>query len=220
MPNRLQLPGPFLGSVSRIATRPNLVLGTLLIAVMFTLAACDNPPRGQRAGRIGATDTDLAETKTGEILPAALIEFSDQVAQEMSRDIADVPRVRDTEGKVTVILGDIENKTQIVSTNDFEMMLHRMRVRLNNAPATKRKLRFVEKRARMSDIAQREGVANADGTAEPGLYDPQTTYVLNGNVYRVGRGPVNMYYMEVQLSHFGSNDIVKSFNYETKRKAN
>lgn len=202
----------------RQATHPRAVLAiAAALIASFLLAACDSPPPGVRAGRRGATDVTAEEAESRRILPGALIEFSDQVAEQMAADIADIPRVRDTDDRVTVILGDIENNTGIVSTNDFEMMMHRMRNRLNKEPATKSKLRFVERRARMLDLAQREGVAREDGTTGPDAYDPETTYALNGTIYRVNRGSVNLYYMDVQLTHFASNELVEQFFYETKR---
>ncbi|MFW6060513.1 MAG: hypothetical protein ACODAQ_10035 [Phycisphaeraceae bacterium] len=205
------------GSNRRTVPVFRLTLSLAALGLSLVLAACDNPPRGARAGRVGMTDVTTEEARSGRILPGALIEFSDQVAEEMAADIAGIPRVRDTEERVTVVLGDIENNTGVVSTNDFEMMMHRMRNRLNNQPPTQEKLRFVERRGRMLDLAQREGVAREDGTTGPDAYDPETTYALNGTVYRVGRGSVNLYYMDVQLTHFASNELVAQFMYETKR---
>lgn len=193
-----------------------IVLVAALLAGPVALSGCDTPPRGDRGGRIGVTEAHPSETSRSQILPTSLIEFSDIVAERLARDIIDTtPRIRDADERVTVILGDINNRTQIVSSNDFEMMLRRTRSNLNNAPVTRERLMFVEDRARMMDLAQREGVARDDGTSGPDVYDPETTYVLNGDFFRISRGRANLYYMELQLVHFASNEQIFSASYES-----
>ena len=59
-------------------------------------------------------------------------------------------------------------------------------------------------------------VASENILADPPVYDPRTTYALNGDFYRIGRGETNQYYMEVQLVHFASNEIVFSDRYDAK----
>ena len=204
----------------RFARARCAMLLPLALVLAIALAACDSPPRGDTAGRMGATDTHEAEAASPEILPAALIEFSDQVPRRLAQDLAELPRLRDAEGRATVIFGDINNRTGIVSSNDFEMMMRRMRSNLINAPAAKEHLRFVEDRGRMKDLAQRERVASDQGrVADPPNYDPATSYTLNGNFFRVARRGVNLYYMDIELSHFDSNEIVFSDRYEIKRAA-
>lgn len=215
---RFAFAGPVLLGRGR---RPGRVAVAALLAAMLVgplgLVGCDNPPRGDRGGRVGTTDTHRWQSERAQVLPASLIEFSDMVAERLARDIIeDTPRITDADERVTVILGDINNRTQIVSSNDFEMMLRRTRNNLNNAPVTRDRLRFVEDRARMQDLAEREGIAREDGTSGPDLYDPETTYTLNGDFFRVSRGGVNLYYMEVQVSHFATNEQVFSTAYESQ----
>ena len=57
-----------------------------------------------------------------------------------------------------------------------------------------------------------------EGRLEPAPYDAATTFALNGDFYRIGRHNVNLYYMEFQLVHFGSNEIVFSKRYELKQR--
>src|SRR5690606_34478456 len=118
--------------------------------------------------------------------------------------------------RATVILGDINNRTEVVSSTDFEAMRARLRNNLLNSMATDR-LRCVENRAPLNQLRQREMVLPEEGPVEPGAYDPQTTYALNGDFYRIARGSTNLYYMEFQLVHFGSNEIVFSNRYEVKQ---
>ncbi len=172
--------------------------------------------RGNSGGRIDVSATTEAELDSSKVLPASLIEFSDQASRRIVQDLVVLPRIRDDAGRVTVILGNIVNKTGIVSTSEFEVVTARLRNNLINSGAARGTLRFVERRARMQDLAAREGVASGQVLADPPDYDPATTYALNMDVYRISRGETHQYYMEVQLVHFASNEIVFSDRYDDK----
>lgn len=172
--------------------------------------------RGNSGGRIDVSATTEAELDSAKVLPASLLEFSDQASRRIVQDLIVLPRIRDDAGRVTVILGDINNKTGIVSSSEFEVVTARLRNNLVNSGTAKGTMRFVERRARMIDLAAREGVASEQVLADPPDYDPKTTYALNGDFYRISRGETNQYYMEVQLVHFASNEIVFSDRYDAK----
>lgn len=196
----------------------NLYLAGLLTGVMGcagVLTGCVSD-RGNSGGRIDISATTEAELDSPKVLPVSLIEFSDQASRRIVRDLVNLPRIRDNAGRVTVILGDINNKTGIVSSTEFELVTARLRNNLINSDTARGTLRFVERRARMQDLAAREGVASDQVLADPPDYDPATTYALNGDFYRIGRGETNQYYMEVQLVHFASNEIVFSDRYDAK----
>ena len=185
------------------------------VGLVGTLAGCVTD-RGNSGGRIDVSATTEAELDSAKVLPTSLVEFSDQASRRIVRDLVNLPRIRDDAGRVTVILGDINNKTGIVSSSEFEMMTARLRNNLINSGAARGTLRFVERRARMQDLAAREGVASDQVLADPPDYDPATTYALNVDVYRISRGETHQYYMEVQLVHFASNEIVFSDRYDDK----
>jgi PBP1b-binding outer membrane lipoprotein LpoB len=172
--------------------------------------------RGNSGGRIDVSATTEAELDSAKVLPASLIEFSDQASRRIVQDLVKLPRIRDNAGRVTVILGDINNRTGIVSSTEFEVLTARLRNNLINSETARGTLRFVERRARMQDLAAREGVASDQVLADPPDYDPATTYALNADVYRISRGETHQYYMEVQLVHFASNEIVFSDRYDDK----
>jgi len=185
------------------------------VGLVGTLAGCVTD-RGNSGGRIDVSATTEAELDSAKVLPTSLVEFSDQASRRIVRDLVNLPRIRDDAGRVTVILGDINNKTGIVSSSEFEMMTARLRNNLINSGAARGTLRFVERRARMQDLAAREGVASDQVLADPPDYDPATTYALNVDVYRISRGETHQYYMEVQLVSFASNEIVFSDRYDDK----
>jgi hypothetical protein len=187
----------------------------LLGCVAMSVGGCVSD-RGSSGGRLAVTETTEAEWDSAKVLPVSLMEFSDQASRRIVEDLVILPRIRDDAGRVTVILGDINNKTGIVSSTEFEVVTARLRNNLINSDISRGTLRFVERRARMQDLAAREGVASGQILADPPDYDPATTYALNGDFYRIGRGETNQYYMEVQLVHFASNEIVFSDRYDSK----
>jgi len=184
-------------------------------ALTLALAGCVND-RGSSGGRIGIHETTEAEWDSSQVQPVSLVEFSDQASRRIVEDLVLLPRLRDEAGRVTVLLGDINNKTGIVSSTEFEVVTARLRNNLINSGAARGTLKFVERRARMQDLAAREAVADGEFVADPPNYDPQTTYALNGDFYRISRGETHQYYMEVQLVHFASNEIVFSDRYDAK----
>lgn len=186
----------------KIRTTP--LLATAVLVCPLALTACQGP----ESGRVGVSDTTPAETASAQVLPTALIEFSDKAPRELVRDLSHIKAIQDTKGPVTVILGDINNKTGIVSSNDFEVAMQRMRNNLINSSVANSKLQFVEPRARMEALSRREQVGSPNGTKGPLPYDPGKTYVLLGSFYRINRGNTNLYYMQFHLARFANNVIV------------
>ena len=190
----------------------------LLVTLPITLTACDNPPRGDRDGRIGTTSTTEAEWRDARVLPASLTEFSDQVAQRLAMDLAVIPdlaAINEQGGRATVLVGDILNKTGNVATEEFELVRSRLRNNLLTSGYVKDRLRFVENRARLESIRARENVAPSETATN--AYDPETTFALNGDFYRISRGSTNQYYMEFQLVSLSTGEILFSDRYDAKQ---
>lgn len=193
-----------------------------LLGLCFILSACSVPPEGLSKGRVSPTTTTEGEMDSHQIFPAAILEASDQFAQQLALDLANIPIIRDLPGQATVLMGDINNKTDIVSSNEFELLRSRLRNSLLQSSMVSRKLAFVENRGRMRSIAAREEVGANPVDAGPQPYDPQSTFALNMDVYRIIRGSdkgdSNLYYIETQLVNFATNQIVAApKRYELKQ---
>jgi len=195
----------------RHATRTALIAPALAACV---LAGCDSPD-----GRIDPARTTKSERADDRILPVALLEFSDAAAMKLVQELRYVPEIRDIDGPVTIILGDIENKTLYVSTTDFEFMVDRLRNNLLNS-AAHGKLRFVENRARMERLVARERVGTpGEDPAQPPNYDAQTTFFLNADVYQVERGSTQLYGLFAQLVSPTTNRIVWQKEMDVKQSS-
>jgi hypothetical protein len=184
-----------------------------VLAALLLLGACQEDTSTYRRDPYGSTP---AEGNSPEILPNSLMEFSDQFPQRLVQRLAAIPEIANSSKPVTVIMGDLNNKTQIVSSNDFEMVQHRIRANLVNSDFVSKHMIFVENRARMGALAGREGVGTP-GTSGPPPYDPETTFTLNGDFYRIARGDTSLYYMEYTLVNFKSNRLVFSDQYPSKQ---
>lgn len=190
-------------------------------ASVWGLLGCSAiPPSGSRSGRVDVTDTTPAEANSPQVLPTALVEFSDQVTQQLVADMKQVPELNGAY-RVTVVFGDIANNTQIVSTTDFEAFRNRIRQKLMQSRTVLANVRFIESRARMEALRAREGVGQGSpdllqqspGGAAGGMDapDPRYTYFLNGDMYRVARGSrdqVNLYMLSFNLTNAQSGELI------------
>jgi hypothetical protein len=198
--------------------KPALTLPLLaLLAAM--LPACDSPPRGESSGRVGLNTTTRAETSSTAILPTSLVEASDKITQALAADIA---RIAEEEGKgyrVTIIVGNIENKTQgQVATQDFEFVRDRIRSNLLSSKMVRDNVAFRAERAGVEEVNRRElGPAAAANNGAIDAPNVQYTLQLSGTMYGILRGSTNQYYIEFKLIRASDGLIVFSNNYEVKR---
>jgi hypothetical protein len=181
-----------------------------VVAAMLLLTACEG---GGRVDTYGTTDAERSDPR---IQTTALLEFSDQFTQRLVQQLATIPEIANSPKPVTVIIGDISNKTGNVSSNDFELVQQRIRANLVNSGFISKQMIFVENRARMNALAAREGIG-APGASGPPAYDPQTTFTLNGDVYRIDRGNTNFYWMGYSLVNFSSNRMVFEDQFPSKQ---
>ncbi|CAG0996606.1 hypothetical protein PHYC_02603 [Phycisphaerales bacterium] len=184
------------------------------------LSACNAPPKGEQTRRVEISDTTKAERRSAQVQPAALVEFSDQVAQQLVADITALPEFNSGQ-RVSVVFGDIVNKTQIVPTSDFEAFRNRVRQKLINSSVARSRIRWIESRARMEELRQQElgGTEGATGQTTP--LNPGMTYFLNGEMYRVnreGKEGVHLYMMNFNLSNAQSREMIwQNVPYEIKQ---
>lgn len=201
--------------------------GVAAMAAMATVAglsAC-SPPKGEQTRRVEITDTTKAERRSAQVQPAALVEFSDQVAQQLVEDLLGLEQFN-TGTKVNVVFGDIVNKTGIVPTSDFEAFRSRVRQKLLQSSVARNRIRWIESRAKVEELRRQElGGAGSDvnqaGSNGPTPLSPEFTYFLDGEFYRITRGDnndVNLYGMSFNLSNAQTRELVWSNSpYEIKQ---
>ncbi|MFA6045520.1 MAG: hypothetical protein WC718_11090 [Phycisphaerales bacterium] len=182
-------------------------------ALVAGLAAC-SPPKGEQTRRVEITDTTKAERRSAQVQPAALVEFSDQVAQQLVEDLIALQEFNGPT-RVNVVFGDIVNKTGIVPTSDFEAFRTRVRQKLLQSSVSRNRIRWIENRQKVEDLRRKElggagSDVNQEGANGPSPLAADKTYFLDGEMYRVVRGDdaVNLYMMSFNLSNAQSREVV------------
>jgi len=194
------------------------------IGLTAVLAGCNSPPEGEQTRRVEIGDTTKAERRSAQVHTASLVEFSDQVAQQLANDLSALQEFNGPY-RASVVFGDITNKTGIVPTSDFEAFRSRVRQKLLQSTAVRNKVRWVESYAKMEELNRKELGTGQTYTPEAGggqtkPLDAQYTYFLNGEMYRAERGgdAVNLYMLSFNLSNAQTREVAWSNSpYEIKQ---
>lgn len=187
--------------------------------------------KGTDSRRVPVGETTRPELDDKRQLPVSLAEFREAASADILQKLPTMRGVSDSPGRATILLGDINNKTNNMSTNDYEYVVSGIRSNLIRSQAARDKLKFVEARRRLENIASKERVATAPAPTEAKGeevawgggsyyvpdYDARSTYGLFMDVYEIRRGKTALYYMEVMIVSFADNEIVDSFKTETKQ---
>lgn len=190
-------------------------VGMIALAASM-LAACAStppPPRGSSSGRIPVEASTPAEVNDERILPADYMAFADEASQGLIVDLPEVPQFHETTSRVTIIFGDIKNETRNISSTEFEMVREKIKNNLMRSTTFRENFRFVVGRAQLEELRRRE----VNTPTDPNRIDPQHTYTLNGTMYRVNRGNVNLYLVTFELMNLETGEIVWLRDYESKQ---
>lgn len=196
------------------------------VSSLLVLAGC-SPPKGQDNYRVEPTDTTRAERNSPQVTVTELTEFSDQVVSQLTEDLKTVPELNQGY-RATIVFGDMVNKTGIVSTTDFEAFRSRIRQKLLQSRMVLQNIRFVEDRAKLESLQNREFGGNRDILQEGARsgqgrqLNADYTFFLNGEFYRVNRDSrtetSNYYGLSFNLMRANDGEVVWSNSgYESKR---
>ncbi len=191
-------------------------------ATALILGACASPPRGNSGGRVPLGDSTRAEEGSRMVTTQELSEFRDESAVRFAEDILDLDEFK--EFRSTIVFGDIVNKTGLVPTSDFEAFRNGLRDKLFNSKELRKKVRWVEGRARWEELRKKE-LGNSNDLLQEGSatgdrsLNPQYTYFLNGEMIRVSRGgdAMQMYSLTFNLMRASDSELVINKTFESKR---
>lgn len=195
---------------------------TAALMSSFTLVACQEPPRGDDGGRVSVGSTTPGEAGSGLMRTSDLVTASDDVALALAQDV-DQMVTQDFSGqRVTVVFGDLMNKTSRMSTTDFEFVRDRIKSKLMDSRLVRDNARFVENRSRRESLRQRElgqtsdqKVGHTSDLPQPAVNEDYFLF-LNGNMYSVDRPDTRLYYMKFELMRSSTGETVFSKDYEVK----
>ncbi len=195
----------------------------ITVAILALSLSVSCAPKGQSSGRIPISETTAAEVKAGGPYTADLATASDEVATSLVRDINRLTD-EDWDGyRVTLIYGDIVNKTAgRVSTVDFEYVRDRILSLLSKNKSFRDNVKFVRKRARIESLNREELDGSSDPLQEgndPNKVvrpDAEYVYYLNGDMYGIYRGSTELFYMKFSIDNARDAEVVFSEDYEVK----
>lgn len=125
--------------------------------------------------------------------------------------------------RVLLVLGDIDNRTGTVSTNEFDMLATRMRTNLRQSKTFRDNVMIVEKRARQAALSQRERGGDSDPFAGGGAVrggaeqvDPAFVFFLNGTAFRTPRAAESHFYINFELMRESNGEIVFANGYDIR----
>ncbi len=193
-----------------------------LVAAIVLNAGCSAPqppPSNAYGPRLDPATTTRGEAGQREILPEGWLEFADSASQQL---VGDLSKLEEFNGpyRVTIIFGDIINKTRVLSTAEFEQFRTNFRGALVNSKTFSDKAVFRTERARMESIRQRE--LPQGGSSSPGLkpLNEDYTYILQGEMYATLRSDSALYSLTLQLVNFSSGEgIWQNLPYNFKQAA-
>ncbi|MBL8747045.1 MAG: hypothetical protein JNK58_11910 [Phycisphaerae bacterium] len=194
----------------------------LLISTFFTLSACQEAPRGDSGGRVSVGSTTPGEANSGLMRTADLVTASDDVALALAQDVDQMVTQDFTGQRVTIVFGDLMNKTSKMSTTDFEFVRDRIKSKLMDSRIVRDNARFVENRSRRESLRQRElgqtgdqKIGHTSDLSQPAVNEEFFLF-LNGNMYSVDRPDTRLYYLKFELMRSSTGETVFSKDYEVK----
>lgn len=188
-------------------------LALSLAVPALALAGCQQPPQGTSSGRVPGGWSTPAEAGDARPLPDDYMAFADQWTQSLIRDLPGIPAFTDLPYRATILFGDIVNKTDIISSVEFEAVREKMKNNLMRSQTFNNNFRFLISRAHLDELRRRE----VNAPVEQQRFDENHTYLLNGTMFRVSRGDTHLYLITYELVNFRSGEIVWVQDYEGKR---
>lgn len=192
-----------------VKTRTCCAACSILVLSAAMLAGCQQTPRGSTGGRIDPYRTTAADEYSRSANMPSMLEYSERVAQSVAKDLASIEQIDTSSGKKILELGDLNNQTR-TPTSDFELIQRRIRSQLLASDVVRNRFVIVEERQRM-DRQQQRITGAAGGTA---TYNPEDTYILQGDFLEANRGSTRRYYFNFKLVNLASREIVFNEDYD------
>ena len=114
-------------------TAPRWMMTVLMMSLLIGLAGC----KGTDSRRVPTGETTRPELDDKRQLPVSLIEFREQASADILQALPTARGISDTPERVTILLGDINNKTTSMSTNDYEYVVSGVRSNLIRSQAAR-----------------------------------------------------------------------------------
>lgn len=199
-------------------------LSVFALATLLMIG-CGDKTKGLSSGRVELTETTTAEINSGKILIGDLASASTKIANEFVLDLNRLVEEEWDGYRVTLILGDIANKTSglaRVSTTDFEYVQGRILSQLTKNKSFRENVKVTRKNSRIEQLKKREKMnsgnllENEGGSNAIDRGNDEYVYFLNADMYTINRGSTSLYYLKFTVDNANDGSVVFSDSYEVK----
>lgn len=193
------------------------------VAATLALTACSTPPLGDRTGRVEPGRTTEAEQRSGQVYISDLDDATEKMSLKFIADLngrlaeSDF-RINGEQQKVTIVFGDITNKSGSMPSSDIEAIRSNFQSNLMESDDLRAHCRFVRDKANFERLRATEfgpGPANptTPGTGVRSL-DQRFTYFLNSEIYGINRGSTRQFTINFSLMRASDGEEVWKPNYK------
>lgn len=194
----------------------NGVRWTACISAILAVAAlggCNTAPSGHTGGVIDSRTRTGADRHDRAADSVSLVEFAGDVGQKLSADFLSIPNIQQSQYRVILEMGSIQNMTQTPSS-DFAALQRKVFLTLQQSDFVRRGARIVERRERMDRDAQLAGA-----TGNVAQYTVGDTYFLQGTFSELSRGGgyQSTYLFDFTLTQAESREVVYAEQFEFKQ---
>ncbi len=202
-----------------------LALAAASTTALVALAGCSSGPRGPIGDTQGRRDPGVstqADVKDSSVSTVTLIEFADQVAQDLPMRIAGIPELANRQNRAVLYLGEFVNRTR-TPTNDFRLARQIVRNSIINSDVVAQYAtvytdpeQLERLRGRLAADSGGGGSLVDEGVAVDSqggrMYSADDIFVLNSEMSEAtrGAGGVSLYVFDMTLMEMSSGRQVFS----------
>ncbi|MEM1185366.1 MAG: hypothetical protein AAGI53_10250 [Planctomycetota bacterium] len=162
--------------------------------------------------------TTSNDVKRNTITINDLREAASETGQSLASDLTELVRYDFGGERVAMFLGDIDNRTQSVSTNDFDVVQRTMRSELYSNRFFRDNIQLRETGPRTQSLSNRERQASGDPFAEEDGFeglkvDADYVFFLNGDARKLDRRDATGFFLEMTLTRESNGEIVWTNSY-------
>lgn len=196
--------------LSNSVRRSVCTVGFVALAI---LGGCNTAPSGHTGGVIDSRTRTGADRYDRAADSVSLVEFASDVGQNLAADFMSIPNIQQSQYRVILEMGSIQNMTQTPSS-DFAALQRKVFLTLQQSDFVRRGAKVVERRDRMDRDAQLAGA-----TGNVAQYTVGDTYFLQGTFSELSRGGgyQSTYLFDFTLTSAESREIVYARQFEFKQ---
>ncbi|GEM_PF-896401 len=201
--------------------RVSLALAGVVSALGLT--GCSTPPLGDRTGRVEPGRTTEAEQRSGQVYISDLDDATEKMSMKFIADLngrlaeSDF-RINGEQQKVTIVFGDITNKSGSMPSSDIEAIRSNFQSNLMESEDLRARCRFVRDKANFERLRSTEFGPGPTNPTTPGTgvraLDQRFTYFLNSEIYGINRGSTRQFTINFSLMRASDGEEVWKPNYK------